>query len=60
MEVKPRIRRWLCGYECEGDGTWMSGDTIEESYVNWLKLWKNTQRLKAIHAKAVVKFNNPD
>lgn len=52
MEVKPRIRKFLSWYECEGDGTWMSGETVEECYLNWLKAWQHTQRLKRIHKKA--------
>jgi len=51
MEVKPRIRKFLTWYECDGDDTCMSGNTIEESYYDWLKAWKNIQRLKEIYRK---------
>lgn len=51
MEVKPRIRKFLSWYECDGDNTCMSGVTIQESYFNWLNAWKNIQRLKKVYKK---------
>lgn len=56
--IKPKIRKFLSWYECEGDGVWMSGNTIEESYQNWLKAWENTQRLKNIQKKAVEAYQS--